>query len=498
MKIFLQKHIFIIVGVVIFAVILLVWKSTRNEAPTWTTDTVSTGTVRNITSVSGSVDAIGSADLTFPTGGMLESISVTEGDFVTQGKVLATLVHNDLRADAQDAYAALLIAQADRDELVNGIRSEARDVSKTTAEIASDDLARVTAEQNDRVENAYRTLLSNDLEVRPVKNDNADTPPTITGTYTCSKGTYTLNTFGSASKSGYSYRLSGIESGTFTAYTESAAPLGTCGLMIQFADGVRYGNSTWTIEIPNTQSSSYVTNLNAYTLALTERTNAITAAKQKLTLAEQHNTLDTAAPRSEALARENARVLQAEARLAVVQAQIKDHILVAPFDGTITNIEAVVGEAVGTTPIITMVSENAFALTALVPEIDITKIAVGQKADIVFDARQDETFPGTIIFISPLAKEIDGVSYFEAKLTLDESVNWLKSGLNADIDIILESHENVTRIPKRYLMGTEGSYTVLTPNDTESVATPITVNFIGNDGFVEISGLGTGSTIIAP
>ncbi len=494
---FLRGHI-ILVCVVIGIALIALFMSAGDDTPDWVTDTVSQGVVRTIISVSGVVDAVSTAELAFPSGGILESVSVKEGDIVTKGQLLATLSHNDLNADYQDALASVLIAEADRNELVNGMSKEERDISKTTKEIAQDDLLRITNEQNDRVTNAYRTLLSSDLEAQPKNLNGNSLPPVVTGAYTCSEGTYTLDLYSSNAQSRYSYRLSGVETGTYTAYTDTAGPLGKCGLNIQFIDGQSYGNSQWTITIPNTKGASFVTNLNSYNLAVTQRENAIHEAEQNLTLAEQNNTLDTATPRAEALSRAEARVLQAKARLNVVGSQIRDHVLSAPFAGTVTNIEPVPGEAVGTTPIITMVSDEAFALTALVPEIDVTKIRVGQKADVVFDARESETLVATLIFISPLAKEVDGVSYFEAKLVLDNEVDWLRSGLNADVDIIVDTHENVTRIPKRYLKEADGKYTVLTPNGNDSTPTPVDVTFMGNDGFVEITGLDTGQTIIAP
>ncbi len=498
MKKFLRSHVLLTTAIALIGISVLVWIATRSDTPTWTTTTVDQGTVRNIISVSGAVDAIDTADLAFPTGGILESLNAKEGDTVTKGQLLATLVHADLRADAQDAYAGLQIAEANRNELVNGISTEERNVSKTTLEIATADLNRTRDEQNDRVENAYRTLLSSNLQVRPLKNDNADIPPTVSGTYTCDEGSYTLELFKSNARSGYSYKLSGIENGTYSAFTESSAPLGTCGLSIQFEANESYGNSTWIIDIPNKQSTLYVTNLNAYNLALTQRTNAIKEAEQKLTLAEQNNTLNIATPREELLVRADAQVLQAQARVAAVNAKIQDRTLMAPFDGTITNIEPVVGESVGTGPIITMVSNNAFALTALIPEIDITKLRIGQKADIIFDARQEETLAASIVFISPLAKEIDGVSYFEAKLVLDETVDWLRSGLNADIDIIMESHETVTRIPKRFLVEENGSSHVLVPDNDKTKNVPVTIVFEGNDGYVQINGVNVGDTVVAP
>ena len=252
---FLHAHKYYISGITLITLLTIVAISTRNDTPTWTTDTVSQGIVRSIISVSGSVDATQSAELSFPVGGILKDLYIAEGGTVIKGQTLAMLIHEDLLADAQDAQAALLIAESDLNELKNGIRPEEYEISKTNASIAKENLARITKEQNDRVANAYRTLLSDKLEARADKSDNNDTPPLIGGTYVCSEGSYTLSMFNSGARSGYSFHLSGIEQGTYTAYTETAAPLGDCGLTIKFFEGVTYGNSIWTIEIPNKQSA---------------------------------------------------------------------------------------------------------------------------------------------------------------------------------------------------------------------------------------------------
>lgn len=484
--------ILLVIGTVIFNA------ATGDDGPQWTTDTVTTGTVRQIVSVSGAVDAVGHADLGFPITGTIESIAVAEGDTVTKGQTLATLVHTGLEADYQEARAALLIAEADRAELISGQTPEELRVSQTNAEIAREELARVTREQDERVTNARRTLLSSDLEARPNRGDNGDIAPTITGTYTCGEGTYLLDIFSSRARSGYSYTVSGLERGTYTAYTETSAPLGSCGLRIQFAAGESYSPTTWTIAIPNTGGASYTANLNAYNLAVTQRENLIREAEQRLALAEQTLARDTAVPRSEARTRAEATVLQAQARLNAIQAQIDDHVITAPFDGTITHIEPVVGETVSNAPVITMVSPEAFTLTALIPEIDITKILPGQKAEVLFDARAQEILPATVTFISPLAKEIDGVSYFEATLVLDTDVPWMRGGLNADIDILIEVRESVTRLPKRYVTEENGVATVRIPHKDKAVSIPVEIVFSGNDGFVEIKGLPEGTTVIAP
>ena len=390
MRLFLRKYIIIIVVVIVILIGGVTYFSQRHNTPTLTTDTVTTGTVSQLISISGTVDAVGTAELTLPITGTVQSISVKEGDLVKKGDLLLTISHSDLRADAQDAYASLLITKADRDELINGLRNEARDISKTELEIAQEDLVRVTEEQDEIVNNLYRALLSKNIEAKFAKREETAPAPRVSGAFWCEAGTYTIDVYKSNARSGYSYRLSGIEQGTYSVFTDAPSPIGTCGLSLQFSENTSYSNTSWKIVIPNTESSTYITDLNAYNEALTAREHITREAEQALILAEQNNTLDLATPRDEAQSRENARVLQSEARLASINAKIQDRILRAPFDGVITNIEPVVGETIGTIPVVTMVSEEAFALTALIPEIDITKVTVGQKADVLFDARLTE------------------------------------------------------------------------------------------------------------
>jgi RND family efflux transporter MFP subunit len=496
---FLKRFWKFAVAALVF-VVALIFILNRNAAPDWVAGTVERGTVSNIISVTGTLDSENTAELSFPLGGILESVSVKEGDSVPKDSALAALEHDDLNAEYQNAYAALLIAQADRAELLRGLRPEERDISRTELQIAEENLARIKKENEDRVQNAFRTLLSEDLAARPKNKNSEDAPPAVTGTYTCEKeGVYVLDTYPSGADSGYSYRLSGLGSGTFTAFTQSPSPLGSCGLFIQFAENATYGNSTWTISVPNKEGNSYVTNLNAYELAQTEHDNAIAEAEQNVTLARQNAALDIADPRTESRTREEAKVLQAEAQLAKVNAQIRDHILRAPFNGVVSSIDLVPGEIVGTGPVITIVSNDAFTITALVPEIDITKLSINQKAHIRFDAQENETLPATILFVSPLAREIDGVSYFEVILALDNPPDWIRSGLNADIDIVIETRENVLRIPRRFLVEENGSHTVLVPHgDAETRSVPISVEFEGNDGYVQVSGLNEGDTVVAP
>ncbi|MCB9816862.1 HlyD family efflux transporter periplasmic adaptor subunit [Candidatus Nomurabacteria bacterium] len=498
----LLHHRYTYVAAALLAIIVVITMahgaSQRNKQEFITTS-VERGTVQQLVSVSGVAEAEQTAELAFPVGGIVEEVLVDTGDVVEKGDIIAKIDARTLYADRQDAAAAVATAVANRDELLSGLTDSARDLVAENLATAKEALSTTKENEAQKIANAYQALLSSGLTVYSNDDTEDATPPTVSGTYTCNQeGSYTLEVFLSKSESGYSYRLSGIETGTYVISTEQPVPLGTCGLRIIFDADSIYNRSVWHIDIPNTKSSSYITNRNAYALAQTQAESAILLAEQAVAVAEADATNQNAPARSEAITRANAAVAQAQARLNRIDATIADRTLRAPFSGTITNIDILPGETVTTAPIVTLLADTAFEVTARIPEIDIGKLLVDQRASMVFDARSEETLGGTISFISPQATEIDGVAYYEAIIQFDEVPAWIRSGLNADIDIIITERTDTLRVPKRFVSQRDGVYEVLRLQNDTTASTTIEVLLEGNDGFVAITGLTEGDILLAP
>lgn len=493
-----RTYILIAVVVIIGVLLMVRGVGSRNDQPLITA-TVETGNVRQLVSVSGIAKAEQKAELAFPVSGIVREVLVDTGSAVAAGDTLVTLDARALYADRQDALAALTRAVADRDELLEGPTRSAREVTAETLASKEETLATTHDTEAQKVQNAYHVLLSSDLTAYSENTDEDATPPTVSGTYVCDEeGIYTLEVFGSKSESGYSYKLSGIESGTDTVGTEQPGPLGTCGLRIQFDANSTYYGSEWHIEIPNKKSSTYVTNRNAYMLAITQAESAIALAEQAVELAKADAENQNAPARSEAIARADAAVVQAQARLSRIDSTIADRTLTAPFAGVITDIDILPGETVGTAPIVTLLANSEFEMTARIPEIDIGKIEVGQVAEMVFDAKVDETVTGAVTFISPQATEIDGVAYYEAIIKYTTVPPWMRSGLNADIEIIIAEVPTSLRVPKRFVAKTATGYEVLLLQNGTIASTTVEVLFEGNDGYVAITGVTAGDELVAP
>jgi HlyD family secretion protein len=497
---FVSRSTYIVTALIaIVVVLILLYKVNSPDNVELVTATIDTGTVRELVSVSGIAEAKQTANLAFPVGGIVTAVPVTKGDFVTAGTVLVTLDSRSLYTERQDAAAALATTLANRSELLTGPTVSSQAVTSETLASQKATLATTKITEEQKIENAYRTLLSSGLTAYATDATEEAVAPVVSGTYRCDEeGVYTLDVYASGAKSGYSYVLSGIESGTYTAYTDQPGPLGTCGLQLIFDADSRYTNSRWQIEVPNTRSAEYIANRNAYNLAVTQAETAIALAERAVDLAEATATNQNAPARGEAIARADAAVTQAQARLNRIDVAIAERTLTAPFSGIITNLSILPGETVTTAPIVTLLAEKNFEVVARIPEIDIGKLQTGQAVEMMFDTRPEEIQAGTISFISPHSTQIDGVAYFEAVIQLESIPDWMRGGLNADIDIIIQAVTDTLRVPKRFVTETESGHFVRRQNDEGAATTSITVTMVGNDGYFAITGLTAGDVIVAP
>jgi len=498
--IFFSKKTILLAVALCTACVVIVYSFTAGTPnKDWVTATVERGTVQDIVSVSGFVEAKNTARLSFPVTGIVTDVFTVEGAVVEKGALLATLGSSKLVAQRAEAVASLQKDEAARDELLTGPTDEARVVTDTTVTSAATSLANIVAVEAEKVANAWAVLLSNNLRARAVDSSNSATEPVISGSYNCmAAGIYEISIYSSGAKSGYSYTITGLESSLETAFTDQPASFGNCGLAIQFTSGDSYTNTEWTIEVPNTKSTTYVTQKNAYDLAVQQQEQNVQAARDTLTLATDNETLANASPSSAALRQANASVDSAQARIAQIDAQIREFSIIAPFGGIITDVDVLPGETADVTPVITLLAQDAFELKARIPEIDILKIAAGQKASVVFDAQSNQTLTGTLTFISPLATEIDGVAYFNTTITLDETPEWVRSGFNADIDIITKEASDALKVSKRFVTNIDGVYSVQKKDDEDLATTTVEILLEGNDGFFAITGLTVGDIVIAP
>lgn len=498
----LKKHrgLLIIGTVILGSVAFVLVKNNLNQIPPITT-VVSVGEITSTVDVSGETKIDSLAPLSFPKGGTISAIFSKKGDEVATGTILATVGNTTAEAEYQLALAELSRLSAVRDELKNGLTTEERAVTSATIKSAETALSSTIRSESAKVETARRTLLSSDLVALSIDNNTNSIAPIVSGSYNCtSEGQYLIETYKSGNSSGYSYRYRGIETGTESVYTAQSGELGECGLRIQFSDDSSYANTTWIINIPNTNGSNYAINLATLEQVKALEEQNIKAAREALDLALKEVNSATAGARIESLIAANSAVAGAEANLIKAKENLRDMAIMAPFSGVIIDTDLALGQTVGTNPVIELYAPNEVSFTARIPEIDIRKITLGQIANLSFDANQNDPQTGFMSFISPVPISIDGVAYFEVTITLDQIPSWLKTGMQADVSIIIDKKSGVLTIPRRFISNTvEGDFVNLfTGENSPTILTPVTITGYGNNGLVAIEGLPEGSVIVMP
>jgi HlyD family secretion protein/macrolide-specific efflux system membrane fusion protein len=156
-------------------------------------------------------------------------------------------------------------------------------------------------------------------------------------------------------------------------------------------------------------------------------------------------------------ARTNAEVANDNAYNAMLAAQqmLKDTTIYSPISGiVVVNNNLSVGQNITPSDTVAQVVDfSEKAIDATVDESDISKISVGQNANVTLNAYGDTVFKGTVSEVRP-ATQTDSTGAItitvKIKLTDDRIANIY--GLNGNADIIVAHKENVLTIPQDALI----------------------------------------------
>lgn len=239
---------------------------------------------------------------------------------------------------------------------------------------------------------------------------------------------------------------------------------------------------------------------------------AAAVAKAEATLAVQEASLlkaqaDLASvladPRDIDLVSFEAAVGRAQASYDAALARLRKAQILAPIDGIVTTVAFDVGEQIsaGQEMITEISADDAYEITLDVPEADITKLAVGQVADITFDAFGDRVvFAGTVYAVNPAEKVLSDVVFYEAKVVLntEQDLTMVKPGMSANVTIHTAQKDDALYVPTRAVLERGGVPYVRVPkNESEFEEVAVTTGLKADDGLTEIvSGLTEGQTVI--
>lgn len=200
---------------------------------------------------------------------------------------------------------------------------------------------------------------------------------------------------------------------------------------------------------------------------------------------------------------QKALVEQAQASVDAVNNQMKDVNMISPINGVVTKRTADPGETVVlslNSPVLSIAAKEDLIIHSNVPESDVVKLQIGQKAKVTFDAfSSEEIFDATLTSIDPAATVIQDVVYYRIKLKLDNLDSRLKAGMSANIDVKTAEKNDVFMIPGRAIkIENDKKYVeILEADGVTTKKINVTTGLEGDEGMIEItSGLKGGEKVV--
>lgn len=157
----------------------------------------------------------------------------------------------------------------------------------------------------------------------------------------------------------------------------------------------------------------------------------------------------------EASSSAQAQLVRAEVFLENARIALDDTSVRSPIAGTVISRLAEVGQVItsptsavgGGTLLMEMADLNKVRVRALIDEIDIGKISIGQEATLKVSAYRDKRFTGVVSKIEPMSQVDQNVTTFPVLIDIENKDNLLLIGMNTDVEIEILNEEVALALP---------------------------------------------------
>jgi HlyD family secretion protein len=489
----------------------LVFGRGGEEAPEMIT--VERGTIREEVSVTGKTGSTEDIELAFEKSGRVVKLGAKVGDRVSSGQMLVQLDQSELLAQLSQAQANVMREQARLDQLVNGARPEDLAIKRTELLKAQQDLASDYASGYDVLQAAYANAedaVGKQIDQLFVYKETPSVQlsfdiPDSSKKSNASRDFIQARTYLATWKN----ELSGLSPSSQETQMDQAFQNSRTYLyfmrdfLARLMEAVVSANnlSADTSTTYKTNVSAGRTEINSAITSITSQEQQISSQKLVVQRIENELSLKLAGTAVEEIDAQRAQVRQFSASVASIQAQLSKTVLRSPINGVVTEQKAKVGQIVSPNAIIvSVISDSNFEITTNIPEADVQKVKVGDKAAVTLDAYgSDIHFEAQVSALNPAETLIEGVVTYEATLVFLQPDDRIKSGMTANIDIRTNERNDVIVVPQRSVLSEDGErFVFIFKKDGEPERHKITTGLRGTDGNVEVvTGLSGGEIILS-
>jgi multidrug resistance efflux pump/predicted small secreted protein len=330
-------------------------------------------------------------NLSFTTGGKVDTLDVAEGDTVKAGQVIAQLDQGEqLSAAVDNAQLELINAQQALKDL------------QDNAGVATANALQKVADQRDAVRSAQRYLDNLNAGGKPVDINSAQANVVI-----------------------LKDRLDKAWDDYKPYQNKPEDDVKRAQFLARYSDAQRnYDNAVRLLNNLQGQATDIDMSIAQANLSL---------AQASLALAEQDYEKVKAGTDPDLLASAQAREKAAETGLVAAKAALANRQLVAPFDGTVAQLNLKVGEqaAPGVTAVVLADFSGWIVETDDLTENEVPNVQAGQAADVTFDALPELSLQGKVQSISDVHTDKNGDVTYTTKVALAESDPRLRWGMTA-------------------------------------------------------------------
>ncbi len=169
-------------------------------------------------------------------------------------------------------------------------------------------------------------------------------------------------------------------------------------------------------------------------------------------------------------------IAAAESRITALNATINLARLAAPFSGTVTEVNAMIGDQVSAGTQAFRIDDLSHLLVDVqIPEVDINNIRPGQEVELAFDAIINKGYQGRVTSVANIGTVQSGLVTFKVVIEILNPDEQVRPGMTAAVNIIINQLEDVLTVPNRAVRLVEGKTVVYLLKNNAVVEVPIQI-----------------------
>jgi HlyD family secretion protein len=166
----------------------------------------------------------------------------------------------------------------------------------------------------------------------------------------------------------------------------------------------------------------------------------------------------------------------AQARVDAAESSVKMAKIISPFAGTVTQVDAKVGDEVKAGIVSFRVDDLSRLLVKVeIPEVDVNRVKVGQRVELTFDAVLGSKYTGTVTEVDPVGTDNQGVVNFTVSIELKDGDGEVRPGMTAAVNIVVSEIKDVLIVPNRAISKKSGNYVVYVLKNNQVSGIPVEI-----------------------